>query len=115
MKTAPSKWAIGEPMFEWCQRNGLDATRIPSGSDAVTVRADVDGFAFVADVWHVLCEDDVPLREKHPDAKEFRNTGYEAEYLRTVPVDSHPPLNPEWVALFGVPDGWPDAPESARE
>ena len=112
MKTAPSKWAVGGPMIEWCERNGLDASRIPDRPDAIVVRDDrsVPHVALIAEVWHVLCDGDPPVL----NARQWRSSGDEVEYVRVVPVDSEPPLTPEWVALFG-PDAPPRPPSTAYD
>ena len=104
--TSMSKWAIGAPMIEWCERNGLDATRIPDRPDAIVLERR-DGELW-ARVWHVVCEDDLPW-SPGPDVLESRFFDEQVEYLRAVPVDSPPPLNAEWAALF------PDAARAIQE
>ena len=108
-----SRWAVGEPMIEWCERNGLDATRIPDRPDSITIRksehrrvcSKESHVQLHAEVWHVLCDGDPPVL----DARQWRSSGDEVAYMRVVPVDSEPPLNPERVALFG-----PERAESTR-
>lgn len=103
---APNKWPVGAPMIEWCERNGLDATRIPDRPDAIVTEAR-EGQLW-ARVWHVVSEDDLPW-PLGPDVLSAHRRDDQVEYLRAVPVDSHPPLNPEWAALF------PDAARAIQE
>lgn len=101
MKSAPSKWATGDPMVEWCERNGLDATRIPDRPDAITTERCM-GVIF-ATVRMLVLEDDGSrdARRVCSDAASVSLAADHIEATHVVPVDSEPPVNPEWVALFG--------------
>lgn len=93
------KWAIGEPMIEWCERNGLDATRIPATEDAI-VTAMYQGQLWAV-IKFVITDDELPwtpgpdVIEKWSDGDGFSG------YTRSVQVDSEPPKTAQWVALFG--------------
>ena len=90
-------------MIEWCERNGLDARRIPDRNDAITISDDLaqSHVALIADVVYIFGPDDDHVPH-YPDAVAKFGDGYDrVEITRRVPVDSEPPLNPEWVALFG--------------
>ena len=101
MRRAPGKWAVGEPMIEWCRRNGLDATRIPDRNDAILV-GEQDGQLW-ATVTYVSLDRD--RRGPEVTAAEWQRAQLCGGDFITdtwrVPVDSEPPLTPEWRALFG--------------
>lgn len=100
MKTM-SKWAVGQPMIEWCERNGLDATRIPDRPDAITTERRM-GVIFATVRMLVLEDDDSrEVRRVCSDAASTSLINDRIEATHVVPVDSEPPLNPEWERLFG--------------
>ena len=100
-------------MIEWCERNGLDTTRIPDRSDAIVTGAPppthqpcpgaCGGARLAAHVWHLadLAAGETVRTEPDAGVIHSRSSGDGwVEYVRCVPVDSEPPLNPEWAALF---------------
>ena len=100
--SAPSKWAIGSPMIEWCERNGLDATCIPDRNDAITIEH--YGDELIADVAHIYVD---KAAADYPDVVfKYMDGDGRIEVTRRVNVDTKPPLNPEWVALFGEDAAW---------
>lgn len=98
----PSKWAIGEKMNEWCERNGLDATCIPDRNDAITIEH--YGDELIADV---VCIYRDARAAEYPDIVfRYLDGDGRIEVTRRVNADSKPPLNPEWVRLFGEDAAW---------
>lgn len=96
----PCKWPIGPVMIEWCERNGLDATRIPDRNDAILVD-EQDG-----QLWATVTYISLDRDRLGPEvaAAEWRSAQLRGDDLITdtwrVPVDSEPPVTPEWRALF---------------
>lgn len=100
MKTM-SKWATGAPMIEWCERNGLDATCIPDRPDAIITERRM-GMIFATVRMLVLEDDDSrEARRVCSDAVSTSMADGHIEATHFVAVDSEPPLNPEWAAVFG--------------
>lgn len=94
----PDKYEMSGPIVEWCERNGIDPSRVPASSDALEVEPGPDG-QLLAHVWFIVCDDDLPFRP--PAGTRVRGGSEELQYLRVVPVDSRPPVSQEWAALFG--------------
>ena len=98
MKIPPSKFAVGEPMIEWCERNGLDAYHIPDRSDAIEITEEPDGLSAV--VLYIASDKIKPQDVR--DVIEAWGDGDSTHFRFRAPVDSRPPLNPEWVQMFGT-------------
>ncbi|MDO5501340.1 MAG: hypothetical protein Q4F67_16850 [Propionibacteriaceae bacterium] len=99
------KWAIGPAMTQWCERNGLDARQVIDREDAIEIIRDPDRPGLEAEVLHMLPHGEAVGDLPYDDITSTRWGEY-VMFTRRVPVDSYPPLNDEWVALFGKPEGW---------
>ena len=106
--SAPHKYAIGQPMIDWCTRHGLDANRVPVDRLTVTPRRwwmfGHQHDELLVEAWEMYDEGEpVPPRTPRETGREWGGADQLVYVRSTFTTTDPPPLDPEWVALFGNP------------